>query len=310
MKELCKDLNDRGITNRGQRWYKSGLHYLLTNEAYTGTAVWGRTIKGVPAPDPVRVPGAWPALVSEKRFKQVQQALRVRSPVTQRPGRVGSTFLLSGLLRCGRCGKTYVGQGAKSGQFAYYVCGTLQREGAGTCTARYLNAPKVEAFVVDTIKARILNDETITELVLLVAEEIDAVAGEVAGRLETIEAELADVSRRLERLYEALETSALTLEALSPRILALRHRQDQLAAAREAAEHQLAQRKVALPRHDGDYGVRAGLPGLVAAGDVSGPQGAAPQLRAGNRSGGRRGDADVHCPHAGGRCDQGGGAGS
>ncbi len=52
LKELCKDLNDRGITNRGKRWYKSGLHYLLTNEAYTGTAVWGRTVKGVPAPDP------------------------------------------------------------------------------------------------------------------------------------------------------------------------------------------------------------------------------------------------------------------
>ncbi len=165
----------------------------------------------------------------------------------QRPGRVGSRFLLSGLLRCGVCGKAYVGQAAKSGRFAYYVCGTLQREGAGTCPARYLNAPKVEEFVVDTIKARILNDATITELVLLVAEEIDAVAGEVAGRLEAIAAELADVSSRLERLYEALETSALTLAALSPRILALRHRQDQLAAAREAAERQLAQRKVELP---------------------------------------------------------------
>ena len=247
LKELCKDLNDRGSTNRGKRWRRNALHYLLTNEAYTGTAVWGRTTKGTQPPDPVRVPGAWPALVSRKLFEQVRRALQERAPAMQRPGRVGSTFLLSGLLRCGVCGKAYVGQGAKSGRFAYYVCGTLQREGAGTCTARYLNAPKVETFVVDTIKARILNDATITELVLLVAEEIDAVAGEVAGRLETIEAELADASSRLERLYEALETSALTLEALSPRILALRHRQDQLAAAREAAEHQLAQRKVELP---------------------------------------------------------------
>ena len=42
LKEICKELNDRGITNRGNRWYKGGLHYLLTNEAYTGTAVWGR----------------------------------------------------------------------------------------------------------------------------------------------------------------------------------------------------------------------------------------------------------------------------
>ena len=226
----------------------------------------------------------------------MQRALRERAPAVQRPARVGSTFLLSGLLRCGVCGKAYVGQGAKSGQFAYYVCGTLQREGAGTCTARYLNAPKVEAFVVDTIKARILNDATITELVTLVTEEIDAVAGEVAGRLETIAAELADVSSRLERLYEALETSALTLAALSPRILALRHRQDQLAGGAGGGRAPVGAAESGTTRHRGDQGIRAGLPGLAAAGHVSGPQGAAAQLRTGDRGGGRRGEADVHRP--------------
>ena len=65
---------------------------------------------------------------------------------------------------------------------------------------------RVEGFVVDKIKERILTDETITELVTLVAEEVDAMAGEFAGRLKVIEAELADVVSRLERLYEALET--------------------------------------------------------------------------------------------------------
>ena len=40
LKEICKELNDRGITNRGKRWYKGVLHYLLTNEAYTGISVW------------------------------------------------------------------------------------------------------------------------------------------------------------------------------------------------------------------------------------------------------------------------------
>ena len=33
-----------------------------------------------------------------------------------------------------KCGRPYSGQGAKSGQFAYYICGTLFREGAGTCS--------------------------------------------------------------------------------------------------------------------------------------------------------------------------------
>ncbi len=71
LKEICKALNDRGVTNRGKRWYKGGLHYLLTNEAYTGTAVWGRTSKDEKAQDPVRVEGAWPALVSRELFNEV-----------------------------------------------------------------------------------------------------------------------------------------------------------------------------------------------------------------------------------------------
>ena len=72
-------------------------------------------------------------------------------------------------------------------------------------------------------------------------------AGELAGRVQVVEGELADVRRRLERLYEALENSDLTLEALSPRILSLRHREEQLEAALDEAVGQLEQRRVDLP---------------------------------------------------------------
>ncbi len=250
LKEICRELNDRGVTNRGKRWYKGGLHYVLRNEAYTGTAVWGLKGRRENAQDPVRVEGAWPALVSRELFDAVQQAMSERAPKVRRPGRVGSKFLLSGLLRCGVCGRPYSGQGAKSGRFAYYVCGTLAREGAGTCSARYLSASRVEDFIVEKIRERILNEETIVELVQLVAEEIDAMAGELAGRLDVVDAELDDVRKRLERLYEAIETSELTLEALSPRIMSLRHREEQLEAAREDAERRLEQRRVELPTTD------------------------------------------------------------
>ena len=43
--------------------------------SYTGAAVWGRTSKGQKATDPVRVEGAWPALVSKELFDEVQQAI-------------------------------------------------------------------------------------------------------------------------------------------------------------------------------------------------------------------------------------------
>ena len=51
--------------------------------------------------------------------------MRDRAPKVQRPGGVGSRFLLSGLLKCGVCGRPY------SGQFAYYICRTLFREAQG-----------------------------------------------------------------------------------------------------------------------------------------------------------------------------------
>ncbi len=245
--EICKELNGRGITNRGRRWQKNVVHYLLTNEAYTGTAVWGVKSKDEKAGEPVRVENAWPALVSRELFDAVQQGLHERAPTVQRPARVGSQYLLSGLLRCGVCGKPYSAQGAKSGQFAYYVCASLFREGAGACTARYLNATKVEDLVIEKVRERILTEETITELVTLVAEEIDNLAGEVNGRLKAVDAELRDVGRRLDNLYQALETKQLPIEALSPRILSLKSRQDQLTAAREEAEGQLEQRRAELP---------------------------------------------------------------
>ena len=154
--------------------------------------------------------------------------MRERAPAMRPPARVGSKFLLRGLLKCGVCGGPFNVQGARSGKFAYYVCSKLMREGAGACESRYLNAPKIEGIVVDKIKERILTDETITELVTLVAEEVDQAAGELSGKLKAVEGELADVRKRLLRLYEALETSGLTMEVLSPRIYAVPQHEEQL----------------------------------------------------------------------------------
>ncbi len=250
LSKICKELNDRGITNRGKRWHRSSLTYLLKNEAYTGAALWGRTVKGKKADDPVRAEGAWPALISREMFDAVQKGMRHRAPkvpIVQRPGRVESTYLLSGLLKCGACGSPYIGQKAKGDRSAYYICETLYRDGAGTCGAQFLNAPRVEGFVVEKIRERVLIEETIVELVTLLAEGVDAVARKLAERVKEVEGELADVRRRLGRLYEALENSDLTFGELSPRILPLRHREEQMDAAREDAVLQLEQRRIELP---------------------------------------------------------------
>ena len=104
--------------------------------------------------------------------------------------------------------------------------------------------------MVDKIRERILTEEIIVRLVQLVAEGIDAMAGELAGGLESIDSELVDVRRSLQKLSEALENRDLTLKDLSPRILSVWQREEQSTAAREDAASQLERRRVELPTTD------------------------------------------------------------
>ncbi len=75
---------------------------------------------------------------------------------------------------------------------------------------------------------------------------MDAAAIGYHKHLESINAELVDVNHRLERLYDALETSKLELSDLAPRIQVLRQRQDQLQSAKEELEDKFADREVDL----------------------------------------------------------------
>jgi site-specific DNA recombinase len=163
-----------------------------------------------------------------------------------RPRRVVSPYLLSGIARCGRCGKALIASEAKGGQFTYYVCGTLIRQGAGSCDTPYLNAHKFESLVIDKIKEHILTEENLRELVRLVNEEMDAQASEYRERLDTIIREIDETNRRLGRLHEALETGSLTLEDLAPRIQDLRQRRKQLETSRLELETRLSDRRVEL----------------------------------------------------------------
>ena len=64
----------------------------MTNEAYTGAAVWGVKSKDEKAQESVRVENVWPALVSRETFDLVQQGLHERAPAKQRPARMAASI--------------------------------------------------------------------------------------------------------------------------------------------------------------------------------------------------------------------------
>lgn len=243
--QMVKELNVRGIPGpNGKGWSKTGLYKILTNEIYTGVFVWGRNSKrGL---EPVRTENTCPPIVDKGTFDRVQNVMKERAPARIHPKRLSSPFLLSGIAYCGHCGKALVGKYAKSGQFAYYVCGTLDKKGSGSCLAKYLNASLFEAMVIEMIRRRILTKDNLVSLVKLVNEEMDSAMKSYQDELNLVSNAIDDVSHRLERLYDAIETGKINLDDLAPRIRKLRNRQEQLQARRIEIETGMSDKKVEL----------------------------------------------------------------
>jgi site-specific DNA recombinase len=153
---------------------------------------------------------------------------------------------LSGLAFCGQCGKALTGQDAKSGKFSYYVCGSLNKRGAGACTTPYLNSNKFENLVVTKIKEHILTTENLTQLVELVNEEMDSSSSEYRKEMDTIARELGGVDQRLDNLYNLIETGKIELDLLKPRLQQLKQQHDRLLARKAELEILLSQRKIEL----------------------------------------------------------------
>ena len=176
----------------------------------------------------------------------MNRKLRSRALRRAHPRRVGSSYLLSGLVRCRTCNRALSGQDAKSGKFSYYVCQSVMKRGSGACDAPRLNARRFEELVVGKIRENVLTESNIRELVRMVDEEMDGVAKEQRQRLETIESELAEVRRRLDRLYNLVETTDLAVDDFKPRIREHRERQERLEASAAEARSMLSERREVL----------------------------------------------------------------
>ena len=245
MVAITKTLNDEGILSpRGKLWGKTSVHAILVNEAYTGTLIWGQNSKD--NAEPVRVEKAFPAIITKAQFGRVGKLMRSRAPKRSHPRRVGSTYMLSGLVKCKACNRALSGQDAKSGQFAYYVCQSIMKRGKGACHTPRLNARRFEEMVVDKIRSSILTDGSITELVKVVDEEMDGIASDQRKRLKTIDDELEDVKKRLGRIWNAIETSAIDISDASDRIKEHRERKERLEDAAAHARAVLSERRAHL----------------------------------------------------------------
>ena len=224
-REIAKRLNSDGhCTRSGKPWTKQIVYSVLRNETYTGMLVWnryskagGRKVLNLPE-EVVRLPHHHPALVDAADFRRVQALLDSRAPVRIHPREVASVHILSGLVFCKRCGSKMVVSTAKSGRFTYYACQRKLKRGTDGCDHKMINTRKLEGFVVNVIKQRILTETNVSELLVLISEELRTGHRDAARELASIERQLVDTDRRLGKLYRLIEDEKLAFDEAAPRL--------------------------------------------------------------------------------------------
>jgi site-specific DNA recombinase len=197
------------------------VHWIISNPTYVGKIRWrNKVFDGVHEP-----------LVDEFTFAKAQAILRERSEHAKRRGN-GSDFLLSGLLRCGRCGKAYIGMSANGngGRYHYYACSGRQKYGPKACDGERLPREKLEHAVLHQLAGVYRDEQLIADALTQANAQAEERRPELEQRLASINAEITRADQSLERYYEAFEKGALSAERCEQRLTRLQARLDELRA--------------------------------------------------------------------------------
>jgi site-specific DNA recombinase len=246
LKAIAERLNQEKISSpRGGHWSVGTVRSILRNPLYTGDMVWNRRatgkyhrVEGKQAQerpknefeklkvngkaDWIVVPNTHPAIIDRETSQEIQRLLTERAREHCASGALlfgrarNSQYLLSGVMKCARCGHAYQGYSShsrkrrKSGEkilTRYYACNGYVNKGNSVC-ARVLVAQKVaEEYVLSRIRARVeklLADAGRQRLRDAIAKELQSSGPDARGEMPAIEARLKSINQNIDRLLDSI----------------------------------------------------------------------------------------------------------
>ncbi len=189
LSEIAKELGNQGLkTCGGKEWRKQTLCDIIKNPFYKGYIHYAKeTHKGIHAP-----------LIDDELWHEANRVMSAKLPGHRFiPQPKEYNYLLSGLLKCGKCGSHYISissKGHTGKKFFYYICGRSKQKMG--CDMPGFSATIFDQALIDFLK-KASNDqrilvEAIGEAILegqVKAEKIEKLIKEAELRLQTIKAD-------------------------------------------------------------------------------------------------------------------------
>lgn len=240
MRRIAEHLNLKGVpAPRGGKWCYSTIKYTLQNPTYCGLVRYGWRLSQTKESrtrlqqghQGLIVDGQHEVFVTPDQFKRVQDKLTRRSKLGGKA--VHSKGLLTGILKCGRCGggaylssydhwlayekdKKDRGRYTKS---AAYLCGNYSQYGRSGCTKRYiLSQGKIENIVIQKIKELANNKTTQEEFVKQMKKNK---AKDIEKELIQLEKAKQELDKQKTRLKDAYLKGVIPLSEYEQDVLSL-----------------------------------------------------------------------------------------
>ena len=173
LRSIQKRLNGMGVlTRKGTAfWQRSVLHRLVREQAYTGEWHYNKTTQRPPKadinslsekvkPKDKWVPVSIPAIISRETFDAAQRQLARNAELCNR--NVRRQYLLSGLIRCGKCGYSYNARTLRD--TIYYTCNSkLGHVNAVSCESHGVRGDIIEPVVWNCVKELLSQPKLIIE---------------------------------------------------------------------------------------------------------------------------------------------------
>jgi DNA invertase Pin-like site-specific DNA recombinase len=268
---LQRNLNERGVpAPAGGPWHSTIIRRILTNPVYVGDVVYGRRRCGKfhrmndegdisPAngkeqhvEGSIVVRNAHEAIVSRELFDRVQKRLKERREAKRKPR--NASYLLSGMLICGHCGRRLWGRHCSQSDLRYYTCegDTDKRFGLfkPACKKYSVRKDIIEPFVVNWLLDKALSEENLAKLrvkLLDMATKQAKLRG--ADQQKALQKQLAALNKQIETGTKNLLLADEETAPLAQKMLAeWRQQRDQVQAQLQGAERSLESPQVRADR--------------------------------------------------------------
>ncbi len=208
IKAIYTWLNENGLTFRGKRWTRNSVNRILRNTVYIGEFVFRTNTSSSGIAEEIIV--SVPRIVEDETFRKVGEVLDFRKPTNTQVNKGPlSKSLLTGILRCGKCGSNMSLMSGKSGRYQYYVCNQKKNVSAKACSCPYLSKDHVDKAVLSTITNEVLSIEHINSCLGRVKEILDDKRSTASQNIMQLNNKRTRLEQSISTLLEQIGTGQL-----------------------------------------------------------------------------------------------------